>query len=77
MEKKATGITRRMDYSGLRWNYLLRGLELKNGTHKIEFTYDLPKYYTIGTIARIGSMIMLALLGFALYYSWRKRKTAN
>lgn len=58
----------------LKVNYLLRGLELKSGTHKIEFTYDLPKYYTIGMVARIGSIILFGLLGFAIYYSWRKKK---
>ncbi|WP_294669632.1 YfhO family protein [uncultured Fluviicola sp.] len=58
----------------LKVNYLLRGLELKDGTHKIEFTYDLPKYHTFGTIAMTGSIIMLALLGFAFYYSWKKKK---
>ena len=58
----------------LKVNYLLRGLELKDGPHKIEFVYDLPKYYTIGMVARIGSIIMFGLLGFAIYYSWRKKK---
>lgn len=58
----------------LKVNYLLRGLELKSGTHQIEFTYDLPKYYTIGMIARIGSIVLILLLGFALFKEYQKRK---
>jgi hypothetical protein len=58
----------------LKVDYLLRGLELKDGPHKIEFTYDLPKYYTFTMIARIGSIILFGLFGFGVYYMWKKKK---
>ncbi|WP_300665434.1 YfhO family protein, partial [Fluviicola sp.] len=58
----------------LKVNYLLRGLELKGGTHKIEFVYDLPKYYTIGMVAKIGSAILFGLFAFGVYYLWRRKK---
>lgn len=58
----------------LKVNYLLRGLELKDGPHKIEFTYDLPKYHTFNMIARIGSIILFGLFGFGIYYMWKKKR---
>ncbi|MDF3027322.1 MAG: hypothetical protein K0S23_1629 [Fluviicola sp.] len=58
----------------LKVNYLLRALELKDGHHKIEFVYDLPKYYTTNMIARVGSIILFVLLGIALYTDFRNRR---
>ena len=58
----------------LKVNYLLRGIELKDGQSKIEFVYDLPKYATVNTVARIGSVILLAIAGFGLYLYWKRRK---
>lgn len=58
----------------LKVNYLLRGLELKGGPHKIEFVYDLPKYYTVNMIARIGSIILLLLTLGALYLQFKNKK---
>lgn len=58
----------------LKVNYLLRGLELKDGPHKIEFVYDLPKYHTFAMIARVGSIILFGLFGFGIYYLWKKKK---
>lgn len=58
----------------LKVNYLLRGLELKSGHHKIEFVYDLPKYYTTNMISRVGCIILFALLGFAFYTDYRNKR---
>lgn len=58
----------------LKVNYLLRGLELKGGSHKIEFAYDLPKYYTYDMISRVGSIVMLLLLGLLLFMEIRNRR---
>lgn len=58
----------------LKVNYLLRGLELKGGKHKIEFVYDLPKYHTLGMVARISSLILLLGLAFMVFKEFRKRK---
>lgn len=61
----------------LKVNYLLRGLELKDGSHKIEFVYDLPKYYTVGMIASVGSIILLLLFAGLIYFEYfgKKKKT--
>lgn len=49
----------------LKTDYLLRGLEIPSGKHKIEFSFMLPKYEKSGVYARIGSiLILLALFGF-------------
>jgi uncharacterized membrane protein YfhO len=56
-------------------NYLLRGLEIPNGKHKIEFKFMLPKYKSSGTWAMIGSLLLFVLLGFGIYSDWKKRKS--
>lgn len=59
----------------LKVDYLLRGLELKNGTHKIEFVYDLPKYALFNTIALIGSIVLvLSFVGLIWFKFSKKRK---
>ena len=58
----------------LKVDYLLRGLELKSGPHEVEFKYDLPKYYTLGTVARISSIAMILLVAFAFFMDYRNRK---
>ncbi|MNU80958.1 Bacterial membrane protein YfhO [compost metagenome] len=58
----------------LKVNYLLRGLELKDGNHQIEFTYDLPKYNMYNMIARIGSIIMLLLFAGLVYFEFFGKK---
>lgn len=45
-------------------NYLLRGLQLTPGKHKIEFVFDLPKFHKANTIALIGSILLI--IGFAV-----------
>ena len=45
-------------------NYLLRGLQLSPGKHKIEFVFDLPKFHKANTIALIGSILLI--IGFAV-----------
>jgi hypothetical protein len=61
----------------LKVNYLLRGLELKGGSYKIEFVYDLPKYTTVNMIARIGSFILIMLIALACFLEWRNRKKGS
>jgi hypothetical protein len=58
-------------------NYLLRGLEIPAGKHKIEFSFMLPKYEKATTWAMLGSiMILLALVaGIVLdYRNWKGRE---
>lgn len=54
-------------------NYLLRGLKVPPGKHKIEFVFDLPKFHTSGTLASIASILVLLALGAGIYTD-RKRK---
>lgn len=58
-------------------NYILRGLELSDGKHRIEFIYDVPSYYTANNIARIASSIMFLLIGGAIFVEIRKRRRAR
>lgn len=53
-------------------DYLLRGLELTDGKHKIEFKFDLPAYHTAGTMAYIGSFLLIVLLGWLSYQKFRE-----
>lgn len=55
-------------------NYLLRGVEIPKGKSTIEMKFDLPKFHLGNTIALIGSIIMLALLGFVIYLRTKKNK---
>jgi hypothetical protein len=56
----------------LKTNYLLRGLEIKDGKHKIEFKFELPKYTKSNSFAMIGSVILILLIGGALFFEFRK-----
>lgn len=61
----------------LKVNYILRGLELSPGKHKIEFKFDLPKLHRSNTLARVGTGLMVLLmlgLGFA---EWKRNKQKN
>jgi hypothetical protein len=50
-------------------NYLLRGMRVPAGDHKIEFRFE-PTSYSLGsTSALICSSLILAFLGFAIWWS--------
>jgi hypothetical protein len=57
-------------------NYLLRGLEIEKGNHKIEFKFDLPKFHQSNVYSKIGSSLVFIfiLIGF---WTDRKKKTTN
>jgi uncharacterized membrane protein YfhO len=55
-------------------NYLLRGLELTSGKHKIEFIYDNSKYLKVNNVARIGSVLLFILFGITIFYNWKRKK---
>lgn len=55
-------------------NYLLRGLEIPKGKHKIEFSFMLPKYVKAGTYARIGSGLIILLLLTFFFLDFMKGK---
>jgi Bacterial membrane protein YfhO len=57
-----------------RVNYLLRGLEIGKGKHKVVFSYDLPKFHKYNTYSMIASLlILLAMIGYGVM-EWRKKK---
>ncbi|MDX2171979.1 MAG: YfhO family protein [Bacteroidota bacterium] len=48
-------------------NYVLRGLNIPAGKHKIEFKFEPQSYKTGGTIALIGSILVLLTVAFGIY----------
>ena len=58
----------------IRVNYLLRGLKIPAGDHKIEFIYSPKSYYLGSKISFVSSLfLILALIGVAIY-SYRLEK---
>lgn len=58
-------------------DYLLRGLEIPSGKHKIEFSFDVPKFHSSNTMALICSLILLIGLGAALVFEVMKSRKSN
>jgi hypothetical protein len=56
-------------------NYLLRGLELAGGKHKIEFKYDSKKYRTANSISAISSTILLLGIAFLIFMDWKRKRS--
>lgn len=57
-------------------NYVLRGMEIPAGKHKVEFKFE-PKAYSIGnTIAMIGSILVLIAVGGGLFFASKKKEIA-
>ena len=52
-------------YAGV--NYVLRGLQIPSGKHKIEFKFEPSTYTTGNSIAMIGSILVLITVGLGLY----------
>lgn len=55
-------------------NYALRGLEVDGGKHKIEFKFDLPKFHTAETMATVGSVLILLMIGGMLFWDWKQAR---
>ena len=56
-----------------RADYVLRAAQLEAGNHKVEFKFEPTSYYLGEKISLVGSILLLAALGFA-FYSDRKAK---
>lgn len=53
-------------------DYVLRGINIPAGDHSIEFKFEPDAYYVGNSIMRIGSIVTLGLLFFALLYDGKK-----
>lgn len=60
----------------IKTNYLLRGIEVPNGKHKVEFKFDLEKYHMSNTLAMIGSLVLLLTFLGAGFIYFRNKKRA-
>ncbi|WP_340111696.1 YfhO family protein [Maribellus mangrovi] len=56
-------------------NYVLRGVEIPQGDHKIEFVFHPGHYYTSNTISQIAFYLMLLIVGLSVLWDIRKRIT--
>lgn len=56
-------------------NYVLRGMPIAAGKHKIEFKFEPQAYKTGNSIARIGSVALFGLIGACLFFWYRQTKT--
>ncbi|MBX3164374.1 MAG: YfhO family protein [Bacteroidetes bacterium] len=52
-------------------NYVLRGLNIPAGKHKIEFKFEPKTYHTGNTIALIGSVLLLLTVGIGIFLNRR------
>jgi hypothetical protein len=57
----------------LRADYVLRGLVVPAGKHKIEFKFSSPTYQRGETIALVCSILLLIGVGLAIYFDLRGR----
>jgi hypothetical protein len=58
----------------LKVNYLMRGLVIPSGKHKIEFKFEPDVYYKGERLALISSIVMLILLLGGIFIVWRQSK---
>lgn len=57
-------------------NYVLRGMEIPAGKHKVEFKFEPKSYRTGNTIAMIGSILVLIAVGGGLFFARKKKELA-
>jgi uncharacterized membrane protein YfhO len=50
-------------------NYVLRGMEIPAGKHKVEFKFEPTIYKTGNMISMIGSILLLLAVGSSLFFS--------
>ena len=63
-----------VETSHVRVNYVLRGLKVDSGTHKILFKYDLPIFNYASIISLSSSIIVLLLFLLMLFFKLKERQ---
>jgi hypothetical protein len=58
----------------LKTNYLLRGLEIPKGEHKIEFMFVTPKLATFNLISTLSCLFLFASIAIVAYISLKRSK---
>ncbi len=59
----------------IRTNYVLRGLQMPAGNHKVVFSFELPKYSQYEQIALIGSIALVLFILGGVYINFKKNKS--
>ncbi len=58
-------------------DYVLRGMPIPAGKHKIEFKFEPTTYGKANTIALIGSILLLLTVGLGIYSSKKKQELVS
>lgn len=58
-------------------NYLLRAIEVPDGDHKVELSFDIPQYHTLNKVALVACIILVLGLIAAIYVGYKKKKVAD
>lgn len=61
----------------LKANYLLRAIEVPDGDHKVELSFDIPQYHTLNKVALIACIILVLGLIVAIYFEYRRKKVVD
>lgn len=61
----------------IRVNYLLRGMRIPAGDHKITFEFRPKAYYAGETISLVSSLLLILLMGVVIYREYRAYSTAK
>lgn len=57
-------------------DYLLRGMEVPKGNHKVEFKFEPGIYKTGDTISLVGSLLVICLFLFCIYTALKRKEIA-
>jgi len=61
----------------LQVNYVLRGLVIPSGVHKVEFVFDPQSFHKGQNVALIGSILVLLALAGSAFWFWKNKKEAQ